>query len=114
MTEPNDDSHDSGSVDEESDEAPEASIEAGTNLVAPLTSVPKSAVKVARNSKRGVPKTTAQGSTQKRGTANAAPRKKQAGKQIQGATLVDDDEPNDDCHESGSVDEKSDEDPARL
>jgi hypothetical protein len=52
------------------------SIEAGSNSVAPLTSVPKVAVKVARSSKRGVPKTATQGSTQKRKTTNAAPLKK--------------------------------------
>jgi hypothetical protein len=72
--EPNDDSHNSGSVDEESDEDPEA----------------KSPVKVTRSSKRGVPKIAAKVPTQKRKTVKAAARKKKAGKQIQGATSVDD------------------------
>jgi molecular chaperone DnaK (HSP70) len=74
--EPNDDSLDS------EDEDPEASIETGTNSVAPLTSVPKSAVKVARNSKRGVRKTAAKvPTTQKRKIADAAPSKKKAVKE---------------------------------
>jgi hypothetical protein len=80
-----------------------ASSELGFDSDAPSTSVPKSAVKVARGSKRGVSKKAAEGYTQKRKTVKA-PAPKKAGKQIQGATLVDDDEPNDDSLDSEDED----------
>jgi hypothetical protein len=75
----------------------------GSELNAPSSSVPKAAVTVARSSKRGVRKTAAQGSIKKNKTVKVAAPKK-AGKQIQGATLVDDDEPNDDSLDSEDED----------